>query len=163
LESRLSINHAKGCEIVNSLEFFKFPIKMLNRVYLSLGAAFLAGCLLSFLAHAGEINWEYLNLTPQQQTQMQQLESDWHKIHQNVGGQLEKDMAELKTILPTGDSQKIRELQTRIMTNKTYLMNESMDTFLKKREMLSPTQRAQLQKMLPCQTTTPAVAPVATE
>ncbi len=146
---------------MNSLEFFKFPIKMLNRVCLSLGTAFLAGCLLS-LAHASEINWEYLNLTPQQQTQMQQLENDWHKIHQNVGGQLEKDMAELKTILPTGDSQKIRELQTRIMTNKTYLMNESMDTFLKKREMLSPPQRAQLQKMIPCKTT-PAAAPVATE
>ncbi|WP_373531892.1 Spy/CpxP family protein refolding chaperone [Vampirovibrio sp.] len=133
----------------------------LNRACLSLGiAVVLTGCFFS-LAQASDINWGHLNLTPQQQTQMQHLENGWHKTHQTVGSQIEKDMAELKTILPTGDSQKIRELQTRIMTNKTYLMNESMDTFLKKREMLSPPQRAQLQKMIPCNT--PAAAPVVTE
>lgn len=122
-----------------------------------LRAALLAGFLFS-IAHAGEINWQTLNLTPQQSTQMQTLEEGWHKIHQNLSVQIQRDMAELKTILPTGDSQKIRELQTRIMTNKTYLMNESMDTFLKKREMLSPEQRSQLQKMLPC-ANTPGAAP----
>jgi hypothetical protein len=163
LESRLSVNHAKGFKIVNLLEFFKFPRDMLNRLCLSLISAILAGFLLTLSnADASEINWEHLNLTPQQETQMQQLEDAWHKIHQNVAGQIERDMAELKTILPTGDSQKIRELQTRIMANKTYLMNESMDTFLKKREMLSPTQRAQLQKMIPCKAA-PVAAPVATE
>ncbi len=126
-----------------------------------LRATLLAGFLFS-IAHAGEIKWQTLNLTPQQSTQMQSLEEGWHKIHQNLSVQIQRDMAELKTILPTGDSQKIRELQTRIMTNKTYLMNESMDTFLKKREMLSPEQRSQLQKMLPCANTAGA-APAAAQ
>lgn len=101
-------------------------------------------------ALAGEIKWDSLNLTPQQESQMDNLENDWHKVHQEVSAQIERDTAELRTILPTGDSQKIRQLQTRIMNNRTYLMNESMDTFLRKREMLSPAQRAQLQQMLPC-------------
>lgn len=134
------------------LEFFKSPAQNRNQAGMALRAALLAGFLLA-TAHAGEINWETLNLTPQQSTQMQTLEEGWHKIHQNLSVQIQRDMAELKTILPTGDSQKIRELQTRIMTNKNYLMNESMDTFLKKREMLSPEQRSQLQKMLPCANT----------
>lgn len=110
----------------------------------------LALMLLLGTAMAADINWGNLNLTSQQEVQMSSLESNWQKVHQEVSAQIEKDMAELKTILPTGDSQRIRQLQSRIMTNKTYLMNESMDTFLRKREMLSPTQRAQLQKMLPC-------------
>lgn len=99
---------------------------------------------------AAEIHWDNLNLTPQQETQMENLESNWEKTHQEVSSQIEKDMAELKTLLPTGDTQRIRQLQTRISNNKMYLMNESMDTFLRKRDMLTPAQRTQLQKLLPC-------------
>jgi Spy/CpxP family protein refolding chaperone len=102
------------------------------------------------LSEARQIDWGTLNLTPQQETQMEHLENNWQKTHQEVNSQIEKDMAEMKDILPTGDTQRIRLLQTRISTNKMYLMNESMDTFLKKRDMLSPSQRAQLQKMIPC-------------
>ncbi|WP_303673490.1 Spy/CpxP family protein refolding chaperone [Vampirovibrio chlorellavorus] len=144
---------------MKSLEFLKSPAQKRNQAGMVLRTALLAASLFS-MAHAGEINWQVLNLTPQQSTQMQTLEDGWHKVHQNLSTQIQRDMAELKTILPTGDSQKIRELQTRIMTNKTYLMNESMDTFLKKREMLSPEQRSQLQKMLPC-ASTPDAAPAA--
>lgn len=98
---------------------------------------------------ARPIDWDTLNLTPQQQTQMQHLETSWQKTHQEVNGQIEKDTAEMKEMLPNGDSQRIRQLQNRISTNKMYLMNESMDTFLRKREMLTPPQRAQLMKMMP--------------
>lgn len=100
-------------------------------------------------ALARDINWNSLNLTPQQETQMERLEDNWEKTHHEVNAQIERDMAELKTLLPTGDSQRIRQLQGRIMTNKMYLMNESMDTFLKKRDMLTPVQRTQLQKIMP--------------
>ena len=80
---------------------------------------------------------------------MQRLEGNWQKTHQEVSSQIERDMAEMKDILPTGDTQRIRQLQARIANNKLYLMNESMDTFLKKRDMLTPGQRTQLQKMMP--------------
>ena len=112
-------------------------------------------CNVSSISEAHHIDWDTLNLSPQQESQMQHLESNWEKTHQEVNGQIEKDMAEMKEILPTGNTQRIRQLQTRISNNKMYLMNESMDTFLKKRDMLTPSQRAQLQKMMPCKQTTP--------
>jgi len=95
------------------------------------------------------IDWTTLNLNPSQESQIEQLETGWKKTHQEVSGQIDKDQTEMKKILPSGDTQRIRLLQNRISTNKMYLMNESMDTFLKKRELLTPTQRNQLQKLLP--------------
>jgi len=98
---------------------------------------------------ARPINWETLNLSPQQEVQMQRLENNWQKKHQEVNSQIERDTLEMKELLPTGDTQRIRQLQSRISTNRMYLMNESMDTFLKKRDMLTPGQRTQLMKMMP--------------
>lgn len=162
LESRLAVNHAKGCEIVNSLVLFDSLCGKCNQLApLGRGISLLLlACLFAFVnpdSLAAEIKWGNLNLTPQQETQMDDLESDWQKVHHDVSVQIERDTAELKTILPTGDSQKIRQLQNRIMNNRTYLMNESMDTFLRKREMLSPAQRSQLQQMLPCGNTNTSV------
>lgn len=166
LESRLAVKHAKGCEIVNSLVLLGSLFGKRSQL-VQFGQKFgllMLGCLMAMGisdALAGEIKWDTLNLTPQQETQMDDLESSWQKVHHDVSVQIERDTAELKTILPTGDSKKIRELQTRIMNNRTYLMNESMDTFLRKREMLSPAQRSQLQQMLPCGNThAPAAKPV---
>jgi len=101
---------------------------------------------------AGEIQWDSLNLSPQQESQMDRLENNWERTHDEVNAQIERDTAELKAILPTGDTQRIRQLQGRITTNKMYLMNQSMDTFLKKRDMLTPGQRQQLQKLIPAST-----------
>ncbi len=98
---------------------------------------------------ARNINWEGLNLSPQQESQIHQLEDSWEKTHEQVSVQIERDTAELRAILPTGDIQRIRLLQNRITSNKMYLMNQSMDTFLKKRDALTPTQRTELQKMMP--------------
>ena len=100
-------------------------------------------------ALAKNIDWESLNLTPQQEIQVSHLEEAWKKVHAEIGAQIEHDTAQLRAILPTGNTQQIRELQNRITTNKIYLMNQSMETFLKKRDTLTPIQRAQLQKMLP--------------
>jgi Spy/CpxP family protein refolding chaperone len=100
-------------------------------------------------ALARDINWSSLNLTPQQESQIERLEESWEKTHAEVGAQIERDAAELRAILPTGDTQRIRQLQNRITANKMFLMNQSIDTFLRKRETLTPAQRMQLQKMLP--------------
>jgi Spy/CpxP family protein refolding chaperone len=100
-------------------------------------------------ACARDIDWESLNLSPQQESQIGRLESSWEKTHAEIGAQIERDSAELRALLPTGDTQRIRQLQTRITSNKMFLMNQSMDTFLKKRDTLTPAQRLQLQKMLP--------------
>jgi Spy/CpxP family protein refolding chaperone len=98
---------------------------------------------------AREVNWSGLNLSPQQENQINQLEGNWEKTHEEVSVQIDRDMAELRQILPTGDTQRIRQLQSRITQNKMYLLNQSMDTFLRKRDTLTPVQRQQLQKMMP--------------
>lgn len=100
-------------------------------------------------ALARDIDWDRLNLSPQQENQIGRYEDNWEKTHDQISSQIERDTAELKAILPTGDSQRIRFLQSRITQNKMYLLNQSMDTFLKKRDALSPAQRQQLQKMMP--------------
>lgn len=147
------------------MNFKVFPqqaIKTLNASFsssvscLRLGHSILASLVLLSIpasALARDLNWDSLNLSPHQETQINRLENNWEKTHQEVNAQIAKDMAEMKTLLPTGDTQRIRQLQTRITTNKMYLMNESMDTFLKKRDMLTPVQRSQLQKMMPTRST----------
>lgn len=138
-----------------NFKVFSQPVRnqiSLARLFHRVGGSILASSLLMTVAApvlARDINWNSLNLTPQQETQMERLEDNWEKTHHEVSAQIERDMAELKTLLPTGDTQRIRQLQSRIMTNKMYLMNESMDTFLKKRDMLTPVQRSQLQKLMP--------------
>jgi Spy/CpxP family protein refolding chaperone len=98
---------------------------------------------------AKDIHWASLNLTAQQESHINQLESQWQHTHSEVAAQIYRDREELRMLLPTGDIQRIRLLQNRMMTNKMFLMNESMNTFLQKRDTLTPDQRAQLQRMLP--------------
>lgn len=144
----------KGCETVNLK-----VVSTLIRTFLALPAIRPAGVLAVTVALvfsavpyaiARDVNWGSLNLTPHQESQINRLENDWEKTHEEVNSRIEKDMGELKTALPSGDRQRIRQIQSRIMSNKMYLMNQSMDTFLKKQETLTPAQRMQLQKMLPC-------------
>ncbi len=132
------------------------PIRMTFRLRsmqaVASNASLLSALLLVTMAPgalAREINWDGLNLNSQQESQINQLEDGWEKTHEEVSSQINRDMAELKQILPTGDTLRIRQLQNRITTNKMYLMNQSMETFLRKRDTLSPTQRQQLQKMMP--------------
>lgn len=120
---------------------FKIPLRRLFLVFILLSAP-LPGL-------TKEIRWDSLNLTPQQESQIEQLESQWERTHSEVAAQIERDRTELKSLLPLGDSQRIRILQNRITTNKMYLMNESMNTFLRKRDTLTPDQRNQLQRLLP--------------
>jgi hypothetical protein len=142
----------KGVSIVNvmmNLKTLKLPSKQL--LWLD-PASFVSALMILVcptIACAKDIDWESLNLTPQQESQIGRLESSWEKTHAEIGAQIERDSAELRALLPMGDPQRIRQLQNRITSNKMFLMNQSMDTFLKKRDTLTPAQRLQLQKMLP--------------
>jgi len=81
--------------------------------------------------------------------QIEQLEAAWQQIHAQGQAQLDRHISELRALLPTGDTGKILQLQTRINHEKNYLLNQSMDIFLKKRAVLTPAQRLQLQRMIP--------------
>jgi len=103
----------------------------------------------STTAQAKEVRWNNLHLTSQQETRINRLEDRWQQTHSEVSAQIDRDRNELRNLLPSGDTQRIRAIQNRIISNKMYLMNESMNIFLQKRDLLSPDQRAQLQKMIP--------------
>lgn len=101
------------------------------------------------IAQAKEVRWSSLHLTSQQEIRINRLEDRWQETHTEVSAQIDRDRNELRSLLPSGDTQRIRAIQNRIISNKMYLMNESMNIFLQKRDLLSPDQRAQLQKMIP--------------
>jgi Spy/CpxP family protein refolding chaperone len=127
------------------MSLFNWPFRLEPTSFVS--ALVILSC--PALACAKDVNWDSLNLSPQQETQIDRLEDSWEKTHAEVGSQIERDTSELRAILPTGDTQHIRQLQNRITANKMFLMNQSMDTFLRKRETLTPGQRVQLQKIIP--------------
>lgn len=131
----------------HSLLSFRFYFTTVRTAFVSTSTIVLLTC--PALAIGKDVDWDSLNLSPQQETQIDRLEDSWEKTHSEVSSQVERDMTQLRSILPTGNTQQIRELQSRISSNKMYLMNQSMDTFLKKRDTLTPNQRAQLQKMIP--------------
>jgi Spy/CpxP family protein refolding chaperone len=133
--------------------FSRFAVGRFSLAFLSLKTLTPSLCcgllFLMPIASAREIRWNSLNLNPQQQSSIQQLENHWQQTHGEVMTQIERDRQELRNQLSTGDTQRIRALQNRMISNKMFLMNESMNTFLQKRDLLSPEQRLQLQKMLP--------------
>jgi hypothetical protein len=100
-------------------------------------------------ANATDVNWKELNLSPQQSSQINSLELNWEKNHQRLTHEIHQDQTAIKQLLLTGDREKIQTLQRRIMKNKMDLMNQSTETFMKKREQLNPDQQLRLQKILP--------------
>ncbi|MEM0951670.1 MAG: Spy/CpxP family protein refolding chaperone [Cyanobacteria bacterium P01_H01_bin.74] len=95
------------------------------------------------------MDWQKLDLSPQQQTQINTLEANWKRTHHQLQGEINRDQAAVKRLLPSGKKPEIQELQKRIMKNKMRLMNESTNTFMKKRDTLSPTQQQKLKQMMP--------------
>lgn len=93
------------------------------------------------------VNWNELNLSPQQSSQIHALEMNWERTHQRITREIEQDQASIKRLLPSGNRTKIQDLQRRIMKNKMYLMNQSTETFMKKREQLNPDQQSRLKRM----------------
>ena len=98
----INLQNIKRCNIVNFKVFtqqLREPraTMKLRQGSISLFTLFLL-CNVSSISEAHHIDWDTLNLSPQQESQMQHLESNWEKTHQEVNGQIEKDMAEMKEI-----------------------------------------------------------------
>src|SRR5690349_18667858 len=112
--------------------------------------------LLAFLLASGvalaadKINWGSLNLTQQQQQNINQLEDQWSQTCASTMPQIEADKAELMKHLnsPNGDQAKVLMLQNRISANKAKLQSASLQVFLKKKQQLNPDQRSQLQQLM---------------
>ncbi|MEB3286157.1 MAG: hypothetical protein VKJ04_01500 [Vampirovibrionales bacterium] len=112
-------------------------------------AGLLLGGSPAFASHP-DVDWGGLNLSSQQSQQINQVEAQWKVTAGQIIPQIKQDKSELLRLLnsPNGDQRRIMELQGRINSNKSRLHNAAMQSYLKKKEYLSPDQQQQLQRMI---------------
>ncbi len=91
-----------------------------------------------------------MNLTPQQQNNMDRLDSSWKKTYAEVYPQIVRDKSTLRHLLqsPNSDEQQILQLHERIRKNEELLHQEAIRNFLDKKKQLDPTQRQKLQELM---------------
>jgi hypothetical protein len=100
---------------------------------------------------SGKVNWASLDLSPQQQSEIGRLESEWRNLYASLYPQILRDRAELKRLLnePNASPQKVMELESRIQANEQKLGSEATRIFLNKKNNLNPVQRVKLQQFIP--------------
>jgi exonuclease VII large subunit len=96
------------------------------------------------------VNWTNLELSPQQQSEIGRLESQWQRMYTELYPQIQRDKNELRRLLnsPQSNERQIMELQTRIQINEQRLRQEATRTFLNKKNQLNPVQKVRLQQMM---------------
>jgi Spy/CpxP family protein refolding chaperone len=96
------------------------------------------------------INWSSLDLNPQQENEIDRLESQWQRTYSDVYPQIQRDKNELRHLLnaPQSNERQIMELQNRIQQNEQRLRQEATRTFLNKKGQLNPAQKVRLQQMM---------------
>jgi SMC interacting uncharacterized protein involved in chromosome segregation len=103
-------------------------------------------------AWAGDssIHWDTLNLTAEQQSEIERLESQWRKVYGEVYPQIQRDKNELRRLLNSVqcDDRQVMEIQERIQTNEQRLRQEATRTFLNKKGQLNQTQKMRLHQMM---------------
>jgi Spy/CpxP family protein refolding chaperone len=144
----------KGAFFVNGIPLapFKFKTQQLLSVLMLglLSSSFLYG--VSWANDpSGKVNWASLDLSPQQQSEIGRLESEWRNIYASLYPQILRDRAELKRLLnePNTNTQKVMELESRIQANEQKLGSEATRIFLNKKNNLNPVQRVKLQQFIP--------------
>jgi Spy/CpxP family protein refolding chaperone len=95
------------------------------------------------------VDWQRLNLSPQQGQQIQQLQSDWRGKYSSVMPQIHTQQKHLQDLFrnPQADPLEIVATQQSVMHLQEQLRNEATQNYLHKRAVLN----AQQQKMLEMQ------------
>lgn len=124
------------------------------------GSAFaIALCVLVFASalpvraedhHHHHIDWSSLNLSPGQQKNINQYESQWEQTYQQLSPQIDKDKQDLMHELdsPNPDRGRVMQLQSRIDQNKAQLQSASMNAYIKKKQELNDDQKEKLHEMM---------------
>lgn len=126
--------------------------------FLLRGLLILTVCLLTLVAQGvsqvswadPHISWDSLNLSPEQENEIDRLESQWKRLYTELYPQIQRDKNELRRLLNSAqsDERMIMELQNRIQNNEQRLRQEATRTFLNKKGQLSPNQKVRLQQMM---------------
>lgn len=96
------------------------------------------------------IDWTKLELNPQQNTQIQSLESQWYKEFSDISPQIREDQTKLQRLLTdrNPDSLQVVALQQAIARRKEQLNLAAMQNYLAKKKVLNEKQQTQFEQMI---------------
>lgn len=96
------------------------------------------------------INWQRLNLTPQQSQQIQLLEAQWNHDYMEIQPAIIEEQHKLTRLLsdPKSDPLEIIALQQSIARKKEHLRAAATTNYLRKRQLLSDGQQHGLEDMI---------------
>ncbi len=96
------------------------------------------------------VDWQQLDLSPNQDREIQKLDTEWRGMYSQLNPQIQQDRNRLRKMLgePQPDEARIMELQSRIQRNEDRLRREATKIFLHKKNQLSPGQKQRLHKMM---------------
>lgn len=97
-----------------------------------------------------KIDWTKLNLNPQQNQHIQQLEGQWSKDYNTIKPAIVEDQRKLTKMLEVHDSDpvEIMALQQSIARKKEQLNQLATTNYLQKRKVLNETQQHSLEQMI---------------
>lgn len=96
------------------------------------------------------VDWSKLNLTAQQNSQIQSLEQQWYKDFNDLSPQIRDEQNKLQKLLSdhNTDGVQVMALQQSIARRKEQLSNAAMQNYLNKRKVLDEKQQKQLEDMM---------------
>ncbi|CAN5386045.1 hypothetical protein BH11CYA1_BH11CYA1_21800 [soil metagenome] len=96
------------------------------------------------------VDWSKLNLSPQQNSQIQALEQQWYKDFNELSPQIRDEQSKLQKLLSdhNADSIQVMALQQSIARRREQLSNAAMQNYLNKRKVLDEKQQKQLEDMM---------------
>jgi Spy/CpxP family protein refolding chaperone len=96
------------------------------------------------------INWNQLNLSPEQNNTIQSLNSDWNHQYMELKPAIDEEQRKLTRMLtdPNSDPLEIISLQASIERKRGQLKTVAINNYLHKRQILNMQQQQQLQDMV---------------
>lgn len=127
----------------------------INSKILLLIAALVVPYLAPFWAAADEVratvvNWQRLQLSPQQSQTIQSLEGQWNQEYMQIQPAIIEDQRKLSRLLsdPKSDPLEIMSLQQAIARKHEQLRATATTSYLKKRQVLTESQQHSLEDMM---------------
>jgi Spy/CpxP family protein refolding chaperone len=126
---------------------------MKKRKWLLLGSCIVTHCFLSTLpafAEYTQVNWETLDLNPQQRATLYSLDRQWRISVAEVAPKIAAKEHRLKQMMNACNANEddILHLQQEIHEDKMHLKMQATQIFLDKRRVLTPEQNAHLLQMM---------------
>jgi hypothetical protein len=124
--------------------FPNLSLMLLVTLMLSLGAQ-------AYARHEyNEVNWDSLNLSNQQRSNLNSLDAQWHNTVTEVAPRIQGNEKKLKLLMNSSkaDESQIIRLQEQIHEDKTRLKVQATQIFLDKRKCLNREQQDKLRKMI---------------